>query len=181
MFNLAPRPELEKPGSTSVLKTASGRRPWHVLIFALSHDDVANGPILHEETCRVNVRRAPSARSVVVPQAALRSSAARPDPAGQIQHPAKLETRAEDDTRAVAGPGCTARSAVAQSLDCSRTIVTRATPHAGMAANAIASLQKTLKPQIVPERVSARVCEGVGLRGHELSSQGVDYSLGLTR
>ena len=69
-------------------------------------DDVAGGPVLPTENFCVKAHRAPAARSVVVPQ-------------DQIHHISLaveqgVETRAEDDARAVAVPGCTARGAVAR-------------------------------------------------------------------
>ena len=75
-------------------------------IVTTRRDDVTGGPVSHAANCRVKARRAPAARPVIVPQ-------------DQIHHVGLaveqgVETRAEDDARAVAVPGCTACSAVAR-------------------------------------------------------------------
>jgi len=75
-------------------------------IIITRRDDVTGGPVLHAFNSRVQARRAPAARPEVVPQ-------------DQIHHVGLaveqgVETRAQDDARAVAVPGCTACSAVAR-------------------------------------------------------------------
>jgi len=80
------------------------KRSWCIIITR--RDDVSGGPVLHALNSRVKARRAPAARPVIVPQ-------------DQIHHVGLaveqgVETRAEDDARAVAVPGCSACSAVAR-------------------------------------------------------------------
>jgi len=78
----------------------------YATILTTRRDNVAGGPVLHAGNFRVQAYRAPAARPVIVPQ-------------DQIHHVGLaveqgVETRAEDDARAVAVPGCTACSAVAR-------------------------------------------------------------------
>ena len=76
-------------------------------ISSTRRDDVSQaGPVLHAANSRVKARRAPAARPVIVPQDQIRHV--------RLAVEQGVETRAEDDARAVAVPSCTARSAVAR-------------------------------------------------------------------
>ena len=73
---------------------------------APSSDDVAGGPILHAQNCRVKARRVPSARPVVV--------VLQDEIHGVCLAVEQAEQTNPKHDALVAVPGCTARSAVAR-------------------------------------------------------------------